>query len=139
MSFAFHQFSDRALSGQIAWGGGVWSAVLIASSWTPDPTDVFVTDIDVSHRPRPALQIGGRTLVDGAADCFDFAFPRVPVTGHIYQGVVIFQDTAIPATSRLAIFHDSAPEWPVTPNGGNIVVQIDAGVNRLFRIGTFPA
>jgi hypothetical protein len=137
MSFAYHKFSEYALSGALNWTTGTFvSAALIADTHTPDPTDVFLSDIPSADRPRAKTVLGGRALVDGSADSFDITFAKVPNAGLNYIGIVLFLDTAIESTSKLLVFHDSGTGWPVTPNGGNITVQVDSGVNRLFRIGS---
>lgn len=138
MSFAFHYFSEEVLAGRIIWTTGFYGACLMKDTYTPSPEGVrYLADLNVTHRPQPIVQVLGRALVDGAADSFDIVFPRVPELGYTYKGIVIFQNTGVEASSKLLVYHDSGVGWPVTPNNGNIVVQVDDGADRLFRIGTY--
>jgi hypothetical protein len=140
MSFAFHGFSQDCLEGQAAWvGGSVYiSAQLVKDTWSATPVARYLADIPIAHRPITRALLGGRLLADGAADCADIIFPKVPAAAFAYQGVVFFYDTGVEASSRLIIFHDEGDDWPVTPNGGNIVILPSDGPDRLFRIGTYP-
>lgn len=138
MSFAFHRFSEYALKSQFSWEAGFVGAALMRDTYTPDPAPVYVADIPVTHRPRPKVQVLGRALIDGAADSFDVIFPKVPNEGFTYIGIILFIDTAIDDTSKLLVYINSGIGWPLAPNGGNVVVQVDAGPDKLFRIGEFP-
>jgi hypothetical protein len=139
MSFAFHQFSSLTLGRQFAWTEGFVAASLIRDTWAPDPAPVFLTDIPATHRPRPKVQVQGRALIDGAADCFDIAFPKVPDEGFNYIGAVLFTDTGVEDTSRLLVYVNAGTGWPLSPNGGNVIIRPDPGPNKLFRIGEYPA
>jgi len=40
----------------------------------------------------------------------------------------------VESTSRLIAWIDTGTNLPVTPNGGDITVQWDAGANRIFKL-----
>lgn len=142
MSFAFRRFSEVALSGGLKWPAPAAgepptlfvSAVLIKDTWIPDPSRNYLSDIAAGDRPRPKVVVGSRALVDGAADCTDIIFPKVPNEGFTYQGIVLIRDTAVAESSDLLVFHDTGVGWPVVPNGGNVVIQVSDGPNKLFRV-----
>lgn len=138
MSFAFHRFSEYALKSQFSWEAGFVGATLMRDTYPPDPSKVYLADIPGTQRPRPKVQVLGRALIDGAAESFDIIFPKVPNEGFTYIGIILFMDTAIEDTSRLLVYIDSGTGWPLAPNSGNVVVQVDPGPDRLFRIGEFP-
>jgi hypothetical protein len=51
------------------------------------------------------------------------------------ESIVIYDDTpATEATKNLIAFIDTATGLPLTPNGGNVTVQWDAGANRIFKL-----
>jgi hypothetical protein len=56
------------------------------------------------------------------------------VTGDISESIDIYQHTGTESTSRLICNIDTATGLPVTPNGGNIVLQWDSGSNRIFKL-----
>jgi hypothetical protein len=48
---------------------------------------------------------------------------------------VLYKHTGSDATARLIAYIDTASSGlPVTPNGGDIVVQWDSGANRIFKL-----
>jgi hypothetical protein len=138
MSFAYHGFSSYALSGNAKWATGFFSAVLLRDTHTPDPSQIMLSDIPATQRPTPKVQIQGRLVSDGAAYCADIVFPKVPYAGFTYVGCAVFADTAVEGSSPLWLYLDHGTGWPLTPNGGNVAIQIDPGDDKLFRIGTYP-
>jgi hypothetical protein len=138
MSFAYHHFSEYALSGNAKWATGFFSAVLLRDTHTPDPLQQYLSDIPSGQRPTPKVQIQGRIVTDGAANCAAIVFPKVPYAGFPYIGCAIFADTAVAESSPLWLYLDHGTGWPLTPNGGNVAIQIDTGPDKLFRIGTYP-
>ena len=48
--------------------------------------------------------------------------------------MVIYQDTGDVNTSRLIAFIDTATGLPVTPNGGDIVVEWSNGAVKIFKL-----
>lgn len=138
MSFAYHGFSDMCLRGNFNWLSGYFSALLVTDAFDEDPTLVYASAIPADVRPRERIILTGRTITDGAAGCLDIVFPAVPV-GHTFHGIVVLKDTADLTTSPLVIFHNEGTGWPLDSNGGNIVVTVSTGADKLFRIGVYPA
>jgi hypothetical protein len=46
----------------------------------------------------------------------------------------LFKDTGNTATSRLFYLIDTATGLPVTPDGGNILLTVDSGSNKLINL-----
>ena len=123
---------ESFLKGEISWDGDNIKAVLVDSaSYTPDTAvDQFFDD--VSGVVATSGNLASKTTTDGVADAADVTFSSV--TGNQSEFIVVYQDTGTPSTSRLIALVDTATGLPVTPNGGDIVVQWDAGANKIFKL-----
>ena len=47
---------------------------------------------------------------------------------------MLYRDTGVEATSALIAYIDTATGLPITPNGGDIIVNWDNGANKIFRL-----
>jgi len=73
-----------------------------------------------------------KSVTDGIFDAADITFSTV--SGATVEALVIFLDTGTPSTDLLLAYIDTATGLPVTPNGGDIVIQWDAGANKIFAL-----
>lgn len=95
-------------------------------------TDQFLSDVPAGARVATSGNFASKTSTLGTADAADVTFSAV--TGDQSEALVIYQDTGVEGTSRLIAYIDTATGLPVTPNGGDITVQWDAGANRIFTL-----
>ena len=65
--------------------------------------------------------LGTITVTNGTFDAADATFTAV--SGNSVEELIIFKDTGTPTTSPLLVSFDTATGLPVTPNGGDIVIQ----------------
>lgn len=123
---------ESFLKGEISWSGDNIKACLVDSaSYTPDTAaDQFLSDL--SGVVATSGNLTSKTTTDGVADAADVTFSSV--TGNQSEYIVVYQDTGTPSTSRLIALVDTATGLPVTPNGGDIVVQWDSGANKIFKL-----
>lgn len=104
-----------------------------SSDYTPNlATDQYV-GISVPTRVADSANLGGKTSTDGIADATDIVFTAVAAGADI-QYLIIWKDTGVANTSPLIALIDTATGLPVTPNGGDITVQWDAGANKIFKL-----
>lgn len=94
---------------------------------TPTAADDFIDDI-VSAGRVPAIAsapaLGSRTIGTVAAGVFDAADTTfTALTGDQVESLILFKDTGSEATSKLVARWDTATGLPLTPNGGDVVVQ----------------
>ena len=94
---------------------------------TPTAADDFIDDI-VSAGRVPAIAscpaLGSRTIGTVAAGVFDAADTTfTALTGDQAESLILFKDTGSEATSKLVARWDTATGLPLTPNGGDVVVQ----------------
>lgn len=123
---------ESFLKGEISWSGDNIKACLVDSaSYTPNTaTDQFLSDL--SGVVATSGNLASKTTTDGVADAADVTFSSV--TGNQSEYIVVYQDTGVSTTSRLIALVDTATGLPVTPNGGDIVVQWDSGANKIFKL-----
>lgn len=134
MSALYDKAREKFLRGERSWNNDTYKAVLVTIDYTVDLANhEFLSDIDSGARLATSAEIGSKTTTGGVADCADFWFTAVQGDDGHYM--VIYRDTGNAATSDLISYHDSATTGlPITPNGGDILVQIDAGADRLFKL-----
>ena len=112
-------------------GGNIKACLVDSASYTPDTAaDQFLSDL--SGVVATSGNLTSKTTTDGVADAADVTFSSV--TGNQSEYIVVYQDTGTPSTSRLIALVDTATGLPVTPNGGDIVVQWDSGANKIFKL-----
>lgn len=122
------------LGGDIDWDANSIKAVLVdTGQYTVNlATHQFLSDIPAGARIATSAALSAKTKAAGVAGAANFGFTAV--TGVNCEALVIFADTGTPATSRLIAYIDTATNLPVTPNGGDINVNIDTGANKLFKL-----
>lgn len=90
---------------------GTVKLVLLTSAYTYDPAHEFLTSL--TGVVGTAVTVTSKTYTDGA---FGFSVPDYPGTGLAGQTAsqaVVYLDTGTPATSRLLLHIDSAPNLPL--------------------------
>jgi ApbE superfamily uncharacterized protein (UPF0280 family) len=125
---------EGVLDGSIDWDTDVIKAVLVdGADYVPDTaTHDFLDDIPIAGRVATSAALAGKTVALGVADANDVTLTGV--AGDPSEYIVLFKDTGSAATSRLIALIDTATNLPVTPNGGDIIVQWDNGANRIFKL-----
>lgn len=109
-------------------------AILVdAGAYSPNfSTHKHLSDIGSSARVTSGVLLTGKETTGGAADANDVTFPTV--SGPSIEAVVLYVDTGSESTSVLIAWLDTATGLPITPNGGDIIVTWDNGVNKIFRL-----
>lgn len=122
------------LEGSIAWlTDNIRATLLDEADYTINlATDDFYNDIPALARVAESANVTSKTSTAGVADHADFTWSSV--TGDPSESVTWWKDTTVETTSNLICNVDTATGLPVTPNGGNIDLAVDSGVNRLFKL-----
>jgi hypothetical protein len=152
------------LGADIDWNGHKIGGVLVNVSgsgtlYTPNlTTHQFMSDIENTSNDlsvaagarskadttcgngQSASGWGSKTITAGIADAADITFQAVPGSAGLeYEALVIFAWTETNfsrTTARLVAYIDSASAtgFPVTPNGGDIIVAFDSGTNKIYKL-----
>lgn len=122
------------LEAQVNWLTDTMKVLLVDSgAYTPNvSTHQFLADIPISSRIAGPVTLTSKATTGGAADAADVTFTSV--SGASIEMIVIYKDTGTEATSPLIAMIDTATGLPITPNGGDIIVTWDNGVNKIFKV-----
>lgn len=125
---------EKFLTGAISWSADNIKAVLVdVADYTVNiSTHEFLSDVAAGGRVATSGNMATKTTTAGVADAADFSFTAV--TGDPSEAIIFYKDTGTAATSPLICYIDTATGLPVTPNGGDINIQIDNGSNKLFKL-----
>ena len=89
-------------------------------------------DIPAGARVAVSGALSSKTVAAGVADAADVTFSTV--SGDPSEAIVIYKHTGTEGTSRLIAYIDTATGLPVTPGGGDIIIQFDNGANKIFKL-----
>jgi len=129
------------LAGEIDWDTAVIKAALVRG-YTFSAAHKFVSDVTGAGGTLVATSaaLASKTVASGVADAADVTFSAVGA-GAAITGILVFQSSAVTggadvaaSAQRVIAFVDTATGLPVTPNGGDITIQWDAGANRIFKL-----
>lgn len=131
MSALYDKGREAFLLGDIDWVADSIKAVAVdTSDYTVDlSTDNFLSDVPAGAQIAISSNLSGKTATAGVADCDDITLTAV--TGDTISAIVLYKDTGSGSSSILIAFIEVGP---VTPNGTDIVFNIDNGPNRLFKL-----
>lgn len=101
-------------------------AVLVdAADYTYSAAHDFLDDVAAGGRVALSGNLGSKTFVGGVFDSADPTFSAV--TGDQSEIIIIFADSGTASTSALIAYYDTGITGiPVTPNGGDINVAVNA-------------
>lgn len=134
----YPKFKEAALQGNVDLATSNVKCVLVnvtgtGTLYTYGAAHEFLDDISAASRVATSGNLGTKTFSDGVFDCADFTFTAA--TGDICEAIVYYIDTGTASTSRLICYKDlGVTGLPITPNGGDIDVEVDAGGNGVFAL-----
>lgn len=125
---------ENFLGGDIDWDAHDIKLVFIDEDDDPVAldTDEDLADILGAARVDTSGNFANKTKEAGVADADDVTVATV--VGDQFESLTIYKDTGVEATSLLICNIDTATGLPCTPNGGDIIVQWDAGANKIFKL-----
>lgn len=106
-------------------------ALVDTGNYTFSSTHEFRSDV-ANNAVISTATLSNKTVEGGVFDADDATFSSV--TGANCEALIIYQNTANDATSRLIAYIDSATGLPILPNGGDITVAFSAGDNKIFSL-----
>ena len=125
---------QRFLEGQFNWMTDTIKVLLVdTSAYTPNTSlHQYLSDVASAGRIAGPVTLTSKATTGGAADAADVTFTSV--SGASIEAIVLYADMWTEATSPLIAYIDTATGLPITPNGGDIIVTWDNGVNKIFRV-----
>ena len=122
----YPKLKEAALQGGVNLSSGNIKAVLIdLADYTYSAAHEFLSDVPAAARVATSGNLASKTFNAGTFDSADPIFSAV--TGDVSEALIVFIDTGTASTSRLVAFYDTGVGGlPVTPNGGDINVTVNA-------------
>lgn len=102
-----------------------------AAAYTYSAAHETLADIPSGARIANAL-LGTKSALLGVFDAADTTLPSV--SGATSEYLILVMDSGTEATSWLIAYIDTATGLPVTPTGGDIVIQWDNGSAKIFAL-----
>ena len=106
-------------------GGNVKVVLVDLADYSYSAAHEFLSSVPAGARVATSPNLASKTATDGAFDSANPTFSTV--TGDQSEALIIYIDTGVEATSRLVAFQDTGVTGlPVTPSGGDIIIEVDA-------------
>lgn len=133
MANALYDLGRNAfLKGQIDYLTHTIKAALVSGSYTPDlAADQYWSTV-VGNVVGTPQALANKTATAGVANADPTTFSSV--VGSVVVYVVIYRDTGTNGTSPLIALIDTGTGLPVTPNGGDITINWDTGISKIFKL-----
>jgi len=127
---------ERFLGGDLDWDAQDFRVILTDTADYTVSIDVhdMLDDVAAAARVKVSGALASKTKTLGVADAADVTLTAV--TGDPCEALVIYQHTGVESTSALVGYIDTTSDasLPVTPNGGDITIVWDSGVNKIFKL-----
>lgn len=122
----YPSFKKALLDGDIALDTSNVKVVLIdLADYTYSSAHDFLDDVLAAARVATSGNLASKTTTGGTFDSADPVFTAA--TGDVSEALILYVDSGVDATSYLIAFYDTGVTGlPVTPNGGDINVQVNA-------------
>lgn len=105
--------------------GNVKAVLVDGADYTYSAAHQFLSDVAAGGRVATSGNLASKTIANGTFDAADFSFTAV--TGDPCEILILYIDTGSAATSPLVAYYDTGVTgFPVTPNGGDINVTVNA-------------
>lgn len=124
---------EKILQGQINFLTDTIKVALVKNDYLQSlTTDEFLTSVSASVLGT-AQTLATKSVTGGAFDAEDISFTAV-AAGSTSEGVVIYKDTGVDATSSLIAYIDTITGFPLATNGGDVNIQWDNGTFKIFSL-----
>lgn len=110
--------------------------VALVRGYTYASTHAFLSDITgagAGSIVATSANLASKTTTNGIFNAANITFTAVSA-GAACQNLIIYKDSGTSSTSCLIASIDTATGLPVTPSGGDIVVNWDTGSNKIFAL-----
>lgn len=133
-NFMYDRGRQGFLAGEIDWDADTIKLVLVdEADDTPSASgDNALSDRAGASRVATSGAFASKTTTAGVADAADVTLSTV--TGDPSESIDIYKDSGTESTSYMIVNINSATGLPVTPNGGDIIIQFDNGSNKVFKL-----
>lgn len=129
----YRKGAEKLLSGQINFATDVIVARLVKNTYDQNlSTDEFLSSAPAVTGTTDQT-LTGKTVTNGVFDAADVTFTAVPA-GDVSEGVVLAKWTGDEATSPILLYVDQITGFPLTTNGGDVIIQWDNGAYKIMSL-----
>lgn len=131
----FDHARELFLTGALDWTSStIYAAMIDTSLYTKDVSGhSYLSDVSGSAIISTSPAFTNKGAAGGAASADSVTFSSVSHANPL-GGIIIYAYISAPETSPLIAWIDTATGLPITPNGGDIIVNWDPGPNKIFRL-----
>ena len=129
----YNNYREEAMKGLRALNTEVIKVTGVTAAYTYNAAHTSINDIPGANRVHTSAALSNKTTTNGIFDADDVTFTAV-AAGSAIAALVVYVEAGTSASSTLILYLDSAAQLPVTPNGGDIIVQWDSGANKIFKL-----
>lgn len=124
---------EKILSGSINFVSDTIKVMLVKNTYAQNlSTDEFISTVS-PYRLNTDQTLASKSVTAGVFDAGDVTFTAV-TAGDTSEGVVIYKDTGVEATSPVIAYIDTITGFPLATNGGDITAQWDGGAYKIFSL-----
>lgn len=123
---------ESFLKGEISWGSDDIKIALVDTGTYSVNASTHQFLSDLSGVIATSGNLASKTTTAGIADAADVVLSAV--SGSTGEAIIIYKDSGEDTTSRLIAYIDAATGLPVTPNGSDLTIVWDNGVNKIFKL-----
>lgn len=124
---------EKILSGSINFISDTIKVMLVKNTYPQNlATDEFISTVS-PYRLNTDQTLGAKSVTGGMLDGGDVTFTAV-TAGDTSEGVVIYKDTGVEATSPVLLYIDAITGFPLATNGGDITAAWDNGAYKIFSL-----
>lgn len=133
-NFLYNKAKQKFLGGDLALDTMDIKVVLVDTDQyvANQATDEFLTSIVAGARIATSANLANKSITDGVFDADDITLSTV--TGVESEAIVIYHDSGVAGSSELIAYIDTGTGLPITPNGGDIVLQFSGSTTKIFSL-----
>jgi hypothetical protein len=121
------------LNGAIDYTNNTIKMALVSDGYTPNlASHNFYNEVSSNVVGTPQT-LSSKTTSAGVANCADVDFGTV-ASGSTVRYILLYKDSGTTSTSQLIALYDTAVGLPFATSGAEIVIKIDSGANKLFKL-----
>lgn len=119
----YPKFKENLLAGNAGWSLSAANVKVLALSnvYNYDSADVYYSDISATASVFRSTALSAKTFTNGTFDAGDKTLTAV--TGTQISALLLYTSATTTASGRLIAYIDTGSNLPVTPNGGDIIIQ----------------
>ena len=127
-SILYTHHREEALS---AVASGTLKVFAVSDSYTVDAAHTSINDVAASTRRHTSVTLGSVTVTGGELDAADLTLTAVTATACAINAIIVYTEAGSSDSSTLHVYLEVTP---VTPNGGDIILQWAGSSPYIYKL-----